>query len=74
MSEKLEMYVIYRRPSDHPAPYAMRKWHIGDEGATPDDELATGETLDEIRSLIPHNFVRFERNPSDDPVFVESWL
>jgi hypothetical protein len=73
-NEKLEMYVIYYRPKDHPTLYVLRKWNISNVGASPDDEFAMGETLDEIRSLVPHYCVRLERDPNDDPVIVESWI
>jgi hypothetical protein len=73
--ELVEMYVIYCRPKDHPNLYVLRKWHLGSGGMVkPDDEYALGETLDEIRSLIPNHCVCIGRQPEDDRVIVESWV
>jgi hypothetical protein len=70
----LEMYVIYHQPKDIPSPYVLRKWNLGDEGLKTEGEFATGETLDEIRSLLPNYLIKLPRDPNDDPVIVETWI
>ncbi len=40
----------------------------------PAAELATADTLEAVRSLVPAGLVRLPRDPADDPVVYESWV
>jgi hypothetical protein len=73
--DALEMYVIYQRPRDYPEHFVMRRWAIAGGAAEADkDYFVLAETLDQARQSVPPYCVRLERDPSDDPVIVETWL
>lgn len=69
----MRMYVIYERPRDYPDRYVLRQWIIDGE-ARPTGWFVVAETLDAVRKFVPRQCIRFERNPSDEPQIVESWI
>jgi hypothetical protein len=72
---KLAVWVIYRHPSDYPGLFVLRRQWAGPGGITHDPAPAkVGPTLASVRAAVPPGLVRFLREPSDDPVIVESWL
>ena len=70
MKEECIIWTIYKHPLDYPDKFVARKF-ISDK---PTEEILIGETLEEIRSLLPKGFTRFERNPNDALSIVETWL
>jgi len=67
---KMEIWTIYKHPLDYPEKFVARKF-IFDK---PTSEILIGDTLEEIRKLLPGGLTRIERDPKDDPVIVEAWI
>lgn len=70
MKEKPILWTIYKHPSDYPDKYVARKFILD----KPTSEILIGDTLEEIRKMLPLGLTRFDRNPEDDPVIVETWI
>jgi hypothetical protein len=68
------MWTVYERPNDFPQGYVARRWVIAGGKATPTQTAFTASTLDEIRRNFAPWFTCLPREPSDDPVIVETWL
>lgn len=74
MTDHLEVWAIYRSPSDYPGQYVARKFLATVPDPTPTTEMFTAATLGEIRALLPPGLNCFDRDDSDDPKIVETWL
>lgn len=75
MSEPVEMFAIYKNPSDYPDRYVLRRWLVTDGGFVSDKHpMAVWSNLEEIRGEIPKGKVNIGRKPEDDPVIVEVWV
>ena len=70
MTEKVELWTIYKHPKDYPNKFVARKFVLD----KPTEEILIGDTLEEVRKLLPKGLTRFERNPSDVLSIVETWL
>lgn len=71
------MFVIYRRPLDHPAHYVVRKWLVLPHPACP--LLASlwctlHDTLDEARESMPRGLRLVPHEEGLDPVIAERWI
>ena len=66
-------YIIYKHPSDYPNYYVVRQYGVKDSRTY---SLASSlwNTLEQARKSIPVDAIRIERDPTDDPVIVESWI
>lgn len=73
-TDALIIWTIYDHPSDYPDEYALRSWKVADSGLYGGSVAAHHADLEEVRSCIPPGFQRIERDPSDDPVILESWV
>lgn len=75
MEDGLRIFVIYDSPRDFPGKYVVREQRADRSGvsvaAAP---LAVVDTLGEARRAVPPGLFRIVRDPSDDPVIVESWI
>ncbi len=72
----MPMYVIYDRPRDCPNYFVVRPHLIQKEGKPPIPSR-NGHLFDDLasaRQFIPFGMIRINRDPSDDPVIVESWI
>lgn len=69
-NNSLRMYVIYDHPSDYPNCFVIRLWKDGQ----PTVGHMLTNTLEGARRLIPKGLHCIPRDPTDDPVIVESWL
>lgn len=69
---RLPMLVVYERPKDFPNHYVVRVWEAS--ANQPTNIAAIAKSLDLARAMIPGGFVRLDRDPSDDPVIVESYV
>lgn len=70
-SDMLDMWVIYRRPSDYPDHYVARLWLAGASTLT----FALADTLGELQAaLIEAGRIKLDRDRNDDNVIVETWL
>jgi hypothetical protein len=74
MNEALQLWTIYDHPSDFPDCFIARMSLISRAGMVMTRETITGATLEELRSRLPRGLIRFNRDPTDDPVIVEVWL
>jgi hypothetical protein len=71
----IEIWVIYRRPTDFPHDnYVMRKHHIDKGDVTPTDEIYTAKTIAEIRRKIPSGTKKSLPTADDEPQIVEWWF
>lgn len=70
MKEECITWTIYKHPLDYPDKFVARKFILD----KPTEEILIGDTLEEVRSLLPKGFTRIERNPSDVLSIVETWL
>lgn len=68
--DKLNLWVIYNHPADHPAHYVARRFVL--DRPTPDIHVAA--SLDILRQLLPPGLYRLERHRQDDPTIVEVWI
>ncbi len=67
---ELAIWTIYEHPKDYPNKFIARKF-IRDK---PTSDIKVGETLVEVRGLLPIGLTRMDRNIEDDPVIVETWI
>jgi hypothetical protein len=79
MSKPIQMFVVYRHPSDYPNQFVVRRWLSGPPAfgpdGTPDPEpLAVCNTLDEARGAIPDWCCFIGRYDTDDPAIQEVWI
>lgn len=70
VTSKMPMIVIYKNPTDFPDQHVARLWDL----SKPTEIAVVRKTLDEIRNVIPYEFVNIGRYVNDDPVIVESWI
>lgn len=74
--DQLAMWNIFDGPSDNPAKFVARKCLIGGGSGVPliTDSVVIGDTLEEVRGLLPQGLYCMPRYPEDPPDFVECWL
>ena len=76
--EQLIIWVIYKHPSDYPNKYVARKWTKPTDSKKrtllPTEIKLIADSIEEIRSKLPKFLTRFERDISDDPCIVETWM
>jgi hypothetical protein len=72
--EMLGMWVIYDHPTDYPDRYVARRFYSGPGVILASDDLLTGDTIEELRILLPHGLTRVPRSPQDDPKVLEAWV
>lgn len=70
----LIFWVIFDRPSDHPNHFVVRPQLATKAGVEPWPESWLCDSLTLARSIIPPGLHRMERDPSDMPKIVESWV
>jgi hypothetical protein len=70
----LQLFTVYRYPSDYPDKYVLRRWDIGRNGSRATSWVRTADMLEEIRSFVPYGLCRMMRNPEDDPCIEETWI
>lgn len=67
----LEIYTIYKNPSDYPGKWVMRMHEVP---GGPAAMCLVGETLEEVRAFVPSHLIRLSPAPDDDPVIYETWM
>jgi hypothetical protein len=75
----LRMYVVYRKPSDFPDEYVIRERLVLAGVDVPGELVARGPTLEAVRDQLMRTprgpgLYRIARDPSADPVIVETWV
>lgn len=73
LEKRLSLWTVYRRPLDHPDSFVARRWEIHPEIA-PTADVLLAHDLEALREMLPSGLVRLDRQPTDDPVIVESWV
>jgi hypothetical protein len=73
--DTLTVWVIYYGASNHPrGVWVVRPQDVVGGRIRPHEVFHECRTLIEARAKIPPGLYRMPRDPSDDPVIVESWL
>ena len=67
---KVPLICIYERPEDYPGKFVARLWDL----QQPTSFLVVADTLEEIRKAIPSGMVPIQRDPTDAPAIVETWI
>ena len=72
MAETLNLWVIYDHPRDFPDHYVARL-HVN---GIPTESTIQASELEQLREvfLVDMRLTCIRRDPSDDPVIVETWL
>lgn len=73
-NDQLSMWTVYAGPSDYPRHFVARKFLVGEKGGIPTNEMFLGDTLAEVRELIPPGLYCIPRTIDDDKTIVETWL
>lgn len=75
MADSLDIYVVYKDPSDYPDKFVVRRQSVvnGDLLIAEKPEIVC-DTLEEARKAIPRFLFRLDRHPGDVLSIVESWL
>lgn len=70
----LPMWVVTSSPTDAPGLYVARLNMSSAHGAGPTIFAASAPSLEQLRAVLPPGLFRFDRDATDDPVIVETWL
>lgn len=69
----VQIWEVYRRPSDYPGGYVARL-HVVGPVTGPTTIALYGETLSAVRRQLPPGLIQFTRHAEDEPHIVETWL
>jgi hypothetical protein len=69
----LTLWAIYRSPADYPDKWVLRQWTIED-GQLRAGEVDMGDSLEEIRVLLPTHARIIAREPDDAQCMIETWI
>lgn len=74
-SDSLSLWTITRSPLDFPGKHVARR-HIvmPDDEAGPTADHLVGDTLNQVRALLPAGLINLGRAPTDAPAIVETWI
>jgi hypothetical protein len=72
--DALALWTVYDHPSDFPDRFIARLSLISRTGVVATQKTVSAATLEELRDRLPPGLCRLDRDPSDDPVIVETWL
>lgn len=74
----LDIWTVYRHPTDYPDKYVARKFTVGGGGTggivRASTDMFVEDTLEDVRALIPSGLVCLERDNRDEPHIVETWI
>lgn len=74
MNDTLSMWTVYKSPTDFPGLFVARRFDIAAGEACPTDIRAVASTLALVRELIPQGLHCMQRDESDEPQIVETWI
>lgn len=77
----LEIYAVYRYPSDYPDKFVVRRWRVKPPHVATGEErieyekfpCAVVDTLQAARAAIPEGLAYLPRTPDEDPAILETW-
>lgn len=73
--DTLSIWTITANPTDYPGQHVARRHVIMPAAeAGPTDDLRIANNLDQVRAQLPAGLVNLGREPTEDPVIVESWI
>jgi hypothetical protein len=72
--DTLSIYTVYADPVDFPGKFVWRRFTVCPRGLTRTDDVAVADTLEACRKTLPPGLHCLNRDPSDDPAIVESWV
>lgn len=70
----LYAHTIFNNVSDFPNKVVIRVFRIQDGNVEPTEDIEVCNTIEEARAKIPLGLVCMDRDPSDHPSVVETWL
>lgn len=70
----LSIWTVYDHPKDFPNSYVARRFEVGQDGAHPTNDIVQGDLTIIRKSFRQCGLVRFDRNETDEPQIMESWL
>lgn len=68
----LLVWTVCKHPSDAPGMFTARPHSV--RARAPCDFVLRHSALDGVRELLPPGLAHMRRDPSDDPVIVETWI
>lgn len=78
MSATLTSWTIFNGPMDCPHHVVVRAFHVvGGGSVIPETNVRVFDTVDDARGYVQlrnPGAVRFDRDESDDPAIVETWM
>jgi hypothetical protein len=72
MAGELLVWTVYAHPTDHPKKMVARPFST--RLSRPVAVVMLADTLDALRDNLPFGLTRLNRDETDDPVIVESWI
>jgi hypothetical protein len=73
LTRLLPMWTVYESPADRPGVFLARLWLVGRD-IFHTDRFMIGDTLEEVRSMLPPGLTRLPRQDGDDACIVETWI
>lgn len=71
----LSIWTVYERVTDVPEHrFVIRRWEITTAGGSRACEAYGSATLEGVRKAMPRGLFRIDRDPTDPPNVVESWI
>jgi hypothetical protein len=70
----LDVWTVYKHPVDYPDKYVARRFVVNPGSARATREMFVEDTLDQIRALIPAEYICLPRDSRDEPHIVETWI
>lgn len=75
MADTLSGWTIYSNPRDYPGQFVARRWFVPTGGVVmASNDMFVGDSLNELRELLPPGLVNIGRMPGDEPQIVEVWI
>lgn len=74
-ASELPMWTVYNHPRDFPSQFVARKHFVGAAGTRATTEILKADDIASLRQMLAvQRLVPIQRDPSDDPVIMETWL
>lgn len=70
----LIVWTIYQNVIEYPGKFVMRAFRVTADGPRPLSKCAVANTLDDIRDMVPLGLYRLDRDPTDPPEILETWI
>lgn len=75
MNSNLEIYTIYKSPSDFPGDYVIKKWVFNPHPSQDLNFIFINSDLEMCRKeMKKFGLHRINRDVNDDPVILETWI